>query len=297
MLLELTQETDVHFQVGTVILGFLSIFKKSQASSPFEALNSVCLLWFQRDMRPPVQMRRGTRAFSRVSTGYSDIPSSCEMKDEPAFKPLQENLASFWVRVSRCPFHLRQQIQGPSHIPIAEGIYVRMTSHPVYLWHHIQYIWYHTYCFRENTTIPDISPTTFNIQATVSVSSHPLHRCHHNNYGSHHTWHAYDIIHTLYDITFTLYDINPQHLWHHKHWVHDIRSPIYDITSMVYDISSPIPVTSQPLYLKHHTHYVCEFISTIFDIKHTVLRWYNHYIWHHSLHKCICVITPTLSVI
>ena len=28
----------------TVILGFLSIFKKSQASSPFEALNSACLL-------------------------------------------------------------------------------------------------------------------------------------------------------------------------------------------------------------------------------------------------------------
>ena len=31
------------FLVGKVILGFLSIFKKSQASSPFEALNSVCL--------------------------------------------------------------------------------------------------------------------------------------------------------------------------------------------------------------------------------------------------------------
>ena len=33
-------------------------------------------------------MRHGTRVFSRVSTEYSDIPSSCEMKDEPAFKPL-----------------------------------------------------------------------------------------------------------------------------------------------------------------------------------------------------------------
>ena len=28
----------------------------------------------------------GPRAFSRVSTGDSDIPSSCTMKDEPAFK-------------------------------------------------------------------------------------------------------------------------------------------------------------------------------------------------------------------
>ena len=30
-------------------------------------------------------------AFSRVSTGDSFIPSSCEMKYEPAFKPLQGN--------------------------------------------------------------------------------------------------------------------------------------------------------------------------------------------------------------
>ena len=43
MLLEVRQDTKAHFLVGTVILGFLSIFKKSQASSPFEALNSLCL--------------------------------------------------------------------------------------------------------------------------------------------------------------------------------------------------------------------------------------------------------------
>ena len=72
-------------------------------------------------MRPPVQMRKETRAFSRVSTGDSDIPSSREKKNEPAFKPLQGNPAFFQVRASRCPFHLRQQTQGPSHIPIAEG--------------------------------------------------------------------------------------------------------------------------------------------------------------------------------
>ena len=51
MLLEVRQETDVHFPVGTVILGFLYIFKKCQASSPYEALNSVCLSRGQRDVR------------------------------------------------------------------------------------------------------------------------------------------------------------------------------------------------------------------------------------------------------
>ena len=91
--LEVKQETEVHFLVGTVILGFLSIFKKSKASSPFEALNSVCLSWGQRDMIPTVQMRRRPTAFSRVSKGDSDIPSSCDVKRERKFKPLQGNLA------------------------------------------------------------------------------------------------------------------------------------------------------------------------------------------------------------
>ena len=121
MLLEVRQETDGPFLVATVILGFLSIFKKSQASSPFEALNSACLLRCQRDVRPPVQVGRGPRAFSRVSTEDSHFSSSTEMKDEPEFKPLQGNPAFFQVRISRCPFHLRQQTQGPSHIPIADG--------------------------------------------------------------------------------------------------------------------------------------------------------------------------------
>ena len=94
-LLEVRQETEVHFLVGTVILGFLSIFKKSQASSPYEALNSVCLSRDQTGVRLPVQMRRTPTAFSRVSTGDSDMPSFCEMKDEREFKPLQGNWAFF----------------------------------------------------------------------------------------------------------------------------------------------------------------------------------------------------------
>ena len=83
---------EFHCLVGTVILGFLSIFKKGQALSPFEALNSMYLSRCQIDVIPPGQMRRRLTAFSSVSTGDSDIPSSCEMKDEPEFKPLQGNL-------------------------------------------------------------------------------------------------------------------------------------------------------------------------------------------------------------
>ena len=94
-LLEVSLETKRPILVGTVILVFLSIFTKSQASSPFEALNSAHLSNSQMDVRPSVQKRWRTMAFSRVSTGDSDIPSSCEMKDEPAFKSLQGKPAFF----------------------------------------------------------------------------------------------------------------------------------------------------------------------------------------------------------
>ena len=80
MLLEVRWETECHFLVGTVILGLLSIFKKNQAFSPSEALNSVPLSKCQKDVGPPVQMRQRPRAFSRVSKGDSDIVSSYEMK-------------------------------------------------------------------------------------------------------------------------------------------------------------------------------------------------------------------------
>ena len=43
MLLEMRWETKRPFLVSTEILGLLSIFKKSQALAPFEALNSVGL--------------------------------------------------------------------------------------------------------------------------------------------------------------------------------------------------------------------------------------------------------------
>ena len=74
-LLQVRQETKVHFLVGTAILGFLSIFKKSQSSSPSEALNSLCLSMCQKDVILPVQMTRRPMASSWVSTGDSDIPS------------------------------------------------------------------------------------------------------------------------------------------------------------------------------------------------------------------------------
>ena len=84
-------------------------------------MNSAHLLMCQKDMRPSVQKKWRTMAFSIVSTGNSVSTSSCEMKYEPAFKQLQGNPAVFWVRASRGPFHLSKKSQSPFHIPISEG--------------------------------------------------------------------------------------------------------------------------------------------------------------------------------
>ena len=94
-LLEVTWEAKRPLLFSTGILLFLSIFLKSQVSSPFEALNSAQLSKSQINVSRSVQKKLRTLAFSRDSTGDSDIPSSCEMKDEPAFKALQGKPSSF----------------------------------------------------------------------------------------------------------------------------------------------------------------------------------------------------------
>ena len=90
----------------------LGIFSNIKLRGPLEVSSNV---------KPPVQMRLRPRAFSMDCTEDLDIPLSFEMKDEPAFKPVQRNPTFFRVRKSLYPVHVRQQIQGPSHIPIAEG--------------------------------------------------------------------------------------------------------------------------------------------------------------------------------
>ena len=73
-LLEVKRDAKHPLLVGTVILVFLSIFTKSQAWSPFEALKSAHLSKTHMDVRPSVQKRWRTMAFSRVFTGDSVIP-------------------------------------------------------------------------------------------------------------------------------------------------------------------------------------------------------------------------------
>ena len=96
-------------------------FHEASGIVTFKALNSAHHSKSQMDVRPSVQKRLRTMDFYRVSTGDSVIPSSSEMKHEPAFKALQGKPAFFCVRASRRPLYLRQKTQSRSHVPISEG--------------------------------------------------------------------------------------------------------------------------------------------------------------------------------
>ena len=72
----------------------------------FQEVSSLVIFWslefhepleVSRDVRPPVQMRREISVSSRISIQDSDISPSCQIKDYPAFKPLQRNPALFLV--------------------------------------------------------------------------------------------------------------------------------------------------------------------------------------------------------
>ena len=120
MHLEVKQETKVHFLVGTVLLGFLSIFKKSKASSPFEALNSVCLsrcqsVWFplsrwSGDLRLSLGYPQGVKTSLHLVTWNTSLNLSHCREIRPSLS-----------QASGGTFHLRQKAQIPSDLTIAEG--------------------------------------------------------------------------------------------------------------------------------------------------------------------------------
>ena len=76
-------------------------FQEESGIVTFGSIDLGKALDVSRDLRPCVLMRPGPRDFSRDCTEHSDIPLSCEMKDEPAFKPLQGYPAFFRVMASR----------------------------------------------------------------------------------------------------------------------------------------------------------------------------------------------------
>ena len=158
-----------------------------------------------------------------------------------------------------------------------------MTSHSPCVWHRLHYTRHH---------ILTLWP-----QTTVFFSSHPLYWTLCPLYLCHH-------LHSIDDITATV-SLRSHPLKFtasspfYTSWLPmcDIKTTALMTSDYLHMTSPPGFLTSRPLYLWLHRHYVCEYMSTLFNIKHLVLRQYNHYIWNHNFHICICVITHTALMI
>ena len=94
-LLDMSREAKCPLLVGTIILVFLSIFTKSQVSSPFEALNSAHRSMSQMDVRPSVQKRLRTMTYSRVSTGVQTCLHLVRLKMSLHLRHCRESRLSF----------------------------------------------------------------------------------------------------------------------------------------------------------------------------------------------------------
>ena len=162
----------------------------------------------------------------------------------------------------------------PSTYSITPSIF--MTSYPIRM--------LSPYCFHDNTTtIPDISPTIFDITATVSMSSHRWHthlyqciavsmtsqvcKSSHLAHVRQHTQSTSHHIHTLWHQWSCFMTSQTLHSWHqissiwhyiHSLWLHTI-----------------IVMTLHPLHSWHHTPYI-----------------WNH---THSNTNIISAIWPTIS--
>ena len=170
----------------------------------------------------------------------------------------------------------------PSVYNITPSIF--MTSFPIHM--------LSPYCFHDNTTtIPGISPTIFDITATVCVSSHRWHthlyRCialsktsqqvcksSHLAHVSHHTQSKSHHIHSLWHQWSCFMTPQTLYSWHQISSVwHHIHSLGHHTTLCM--TSSPLHLTSRPLYLCHHTHPIEDITATIWMVSHPVYLW-NH---------------------
>ena len=151
---------------------------------------------------------------------------------------------------------------------------IHVTSYPLYLWHHIQYVWQNNTvcCWYDTWHMCDIICTTNDMTSTLSnlttlfMISHALQAWYHTHYIRHPTQGIFVITTSqlisypiLYDIISTLYDIIPT--------IYVTSYALYTTSYQLLRSSHYSVMTSQPLYMKPHP--VCRATSKL-------------YIWHYS---------------
>ena len=174
-----------------------------------------------------------------------------------------------------------------------------MSSQHVFVWHHTHHIWHHIRSLWNHTTLFMMSSPLCLTSRPVYLTSRPLYLYNdahsindisaticmisHTVYMWHPIHYIYDIISSMYDntklcvvdttlgicvtsfalqmLSHPLYHTNPQYLWCHIHFRHDITPTVSDIAPTVSLSLQPLHwyhthfcMTSYPLYGWHHMH-------------------------------------------
>ena len=142
---------------------------------------------------------------------------------------VKSTITSNPLYLTSCPLYLCNHTNSPNDITAS----LCMISHTVYMWHPIHYIYDIISTIYDNTTLCVVD-TTLGICVTsfsLQMISHPL------------------------------YHTNPQYLWCHIHFWHDIKPTVSDIAHTVSLWSQPLHwyhthfcMTSYPLYVWYHMH-------------------------------------------
>ena len=161
-----------------------------------------------------------------------------------------------------------------------------MSSQPLYVWQHMQYIWH------------DIHSLWLHTIEVITL--HPVHAYHHTPNIWHNTYGNTNVISAICPTISNTYLIHcicvikprvsviPQRfsVWHHTLYVwHHIQYAFYHNCLGHY---TPLCITSHPVYFWHHIH--MNAITIPLSWKHNDYTGHlTRHIWHHS--HCICVIT------
>ena len=154
---------------------------------------------------------------------------------------------------------------------------IHVTSYPLYLWHHIHYVWQHNTvcCWYHTRHMCDIICTTDDITSTLShqtrvfMMSHQIQAWHHTHC-----------------------------IWHHTHSIFVITTSLLISYPLLYDIVPTICVTSYALYITSYpllmsSHY-CTYGSTTLRYETISSMQFKIYSIHVTSPSLVCVITPNV---
>ena len=199
--------------------------------------------------------------------------------------------------------------------PLRQQCLVFMTSHVLFWWHHMQYIWHVIYCvWCHIHYMCDITQCLYLWHQNSMFVTYPLYMTSHTVLWLHnYCVTSQPLCLTFHSVYFWYYTqctnfmkrsecmkSQPLYVWHHMHYIWHHNHSLWHHTTL-FMTSSPLYLTSLPLYLCHHTHPIDDITATLCMTSHPVyLGHHIHYIYDIISTKyditTLCVYGATLGI-